>query len=66
MTFIDITLRCPTCGRRADMCFEHGEIWKQRERTHLPSELQRMTEHELRAGVNEFTQDDPPPYGHAA
>lgn len=27
---IDLTLRCPTCGRRADMCFEHGDDWKKR------------------------------------
>ena len=45
------------------MCFDHGDVWKQRERTGLPGELRRMTGHELRAAVNEFTQDDPPPYG---
>jgi hypothetical protein len=27
---IDMTLRCSTCGRRADMCFEHGDNWKKR------------------------------------
>ncbi len=54
---IDLTLRCPTCGRRADMCFDHGDQWKQR-----GTDVHRMTEHELRAGVNEFTEDDPPPY----
>lgn len=27
---IDLTLRCPTCGRRADMCFDHGDDWKKR------------------------------------
>lgn len=25
--------------------------------------VQQMTDDHLRAGVNEFTQDDPPPYG---
>lgn len=25
---IDLTLRCPTCGQRADMCFAHGDDWK--------------------------------------
>lgn len=59
----DLTLRCPTCGRRADICFDHGDEWKKRERHGTLSELQRMTEHELRARVNEFTEDDPPPYG---
>ncbi len=63
---IDLTLRCPTCGQRADVCFDHGDVWKQRRWTGTLSELQRMTEHELRAGVNEFTEDDPPPYGHQA
>lgn len=29
---------------------------------HGAKPVHRMTEHELRAGVNEFTQDDPPPY----
>jgi hypothetical protein len=28
----------------------------------LPSALHAMTDAELRAGVNEFTEDDPPPY----
>jgi hypothetical protein len=27
---IDLTLRCPTCGRRADVCFDHGDHWKKR------------------------------------
>lgn len=27
---LDLTLRCPVCGRRADMCFEHGDEWKKR------------------------------------
>src|SRR5947207_8218182 len=27
----DATLRCPTCNRRADMCFEHGDDWKKRQ-----------------------------------
>lgn len=31
MTIDDLTLRCPTCGRRADMCFEHGDDWKKRQ-----------------------------------
>jgi hypothetical protein len=55
---IDLTLRCPTCDRRADMCFDHGDEWKKR-----GTDVHRMTEHELRARVNEFTEDDPPPYG---
>ena len=58
---IDLTLRCPTCGRRADMCFAHGEVWKKR--VLEPWDTLKMTDHELRARVNEFTQDDPPPYG---
>ena len=55
-----MTLRCPTCGQRADMCFAHGEEWKKRD----PAARirYRMTDHELRAAVNEFTEDDPPPY----
>lgn len=58
---IDLTLRCPTCGVRADMCFAHGEEWKKPNRAdRFPH---RMTEHELRASMNEFTADDPPPYG---
>ena len=28
--FIDLTLSCPTCGQRADMCFAHGDEWKKR------------------------------------
>ena len=40
------------------MCFDHGDQWKKR-----GTDLHRMTEHELRAAVNEFTEDDPPPYG---
>lgn len=58
---IDLTLRCPTCGKRADMCFAHGTEWKRR--GHDPTAIHRMTDHELRARVNEFTEDDPPPYG---
>jgi hypothetical protein len=27
---IDMTLRCPVCGDRADMCFAHGDDWKKR------------------------------------
>ncbi len=27
---VDLTLRCPTCGKRADMCFDHGDDWKKR------------------------------------
>jgi hypothetical protein len=27
---VDLTLTCPVCGRRADMCFEHGDDWKKR------------------------------------
>lgn len=27
---IDLTLRCPVCGDRADMCFKHGDDWKKR------------------------------------
>lgn len=27
---LDLTLRCPTCGLRADMCFDHGDDWKKR------------------------------------
>lgn len=55
---IDLTLHCPTCGRRADMCFDHGDQWKKR-----PASRLQMTDTQLRAGVNEFTEDDPPPYG---
>jgi hypothetical protein len=55
---IDKTLRCPVCGQRADMCFAHGDDWKKRP---APAIYQR-TEAQLRAGVNEFTEDDPPPY----
>jgi hypothetical protein len=29
---MDLTLRCPTCGQRADMCFDHGDDWKKRGR----------------------------------
>ena len=43
---LDLTLRCPTCGKRADMCFEHGDEWKKRdasdpakERLNLSDEL---------------------------
>jgi hypothetical protein len=55
---IDLTLHCPVCGQRADMCFAHGDDWKQR-----PNPLPLfMTDAQLRAGVNEFTEDDPPPY----
>jgi hypothetical protein len=28
--YLDLTLRCPVCGRRADMCFDHGDDWKKR------------------------------------
>lgn len=28
--YLDLTLRCPTCGKRADMCFDHGDDWKRR------------------------------------
>ncbi len=28
--YVDLTLRCPTCGERADMCFAHGDEWKKR------------------------------------
>jgi hypothetical protein len=59
---VDLTLRCPTCGRRADVCFDHGDQWKKRS---VDRDVHRMTEHELRASVNEFTGDDPPPYGAA-
>ncbi len=27
---IDMTLTCPVCGRRADVCFDHGDDWKKR------------------------------------
>lgn len=54
----DFTLRCPTCGQRADMCFNHGDDWKKRP----PTSIHQMTDAQLRARVNEFTQDDPPPY----
>lgn len=27
---LDLTLRCPVCDRRADMCFDHGDWWKKR------------------------------------
>ena len=27
---LDLTLRCPVCGDRADMCFKHGDDWKKR------------------------------------
>lgn len=54
---IDLTLRCPVCDGRADMCFAHGDDWKKR-----PLPLYQQTDAQLRAGVNEFTQDDPPPY----
>ena len=27
---LDFTLRCPSCGERADMCFGHGDDWKKR------------------------------------
>jgi rRNA maturation protein Nop10 len=27
---VDLTLRCPECGKRADMCFDHGDDWKKR------------------------------------
>jgi hypothetical protein len=27
---LDMTLRCPVCARRADMCFDHGDDWKKR------------------------------------
>lgn len=27
---VDLTLRCPACGRRADVCFDHGGDWKKR------------------------------------
>ena len=63
---IDLTLRCPTCGQRADVCFDHGDEWKKRRHTTSLSVLHRMTEDELRARVHEFTQDDPPPYGERA
>lgn len=56
---IDLTLHCPTCGLRADMCFDHGDDWKKRT---WPVSVFDLTEAQLRAGVNEFTQDDPPPY----
>lgn len=56
---VDLTLRCPVCGLRADMCFAHGDEWKRRP----PPPRHGMTEAQLRAGVNEFTDDDPPPYG---
>jgi hypothetical protein len=55
---IDLTLNCPVCGGRADMCFAHGDDWKKRP---LPP-LYKQTDAQLRANVNEFTQDDPPPY----
>jgi hypothetical protein len=29
--YVDLTLRCPTCGKRADMCFNHGDDWKKRQ-----------------------------------
>ena len=45
---------------RADVCFSHGDEWK---KPQPERRVHRMTEHELRAGVNEFTEDDPPPYG---
>lgn len=53
----DLTLRCPVCGLRADMCFTHGDEWKKR-----PTPRHLKTDAQLRAAVNEFTQDDPPPY----
>jgi hypothetical protein len=28
--YADLTLRCPVCGRRADVCFDHGDDWKKR------------------------------------
>lgn len=49
---------CPVCGLRAHECFDHGDDWK----TGPPPPIWRMTEPHLRAGVNEFTEDDPPPY----
>lgn len=27
---LNLTLRCPVCDRRADMCFDHGDWWKKR------------------------------------
>ncbi len=54
----DLTLRCPVCGDRADLCFAHGDDWKRRP----PHSIHAMTDAQLRAAVNEFTQDDPPPY----
>lgn len=27
---LDLTLCCPECGRRADVCFDHGDDWKKR------------------------------------
>lgn len=40
------------------MCFAHGDDWKTRP---LPP-LIFQTDAQLRAGVNEFAGDDPPPY----
>lgn len=57
-----MTLHCPTCGLRADMCFDHGDDWKKRP----PLSVLQLTDVQLRAVVNEFTEDDPPPYGSAA
>lgn len=55
---IDPTLTCPVCGCCADACFDHGDDWKERP----PTSVHQMTDAQLRASVNEFTEDDPPPY----
>lgn len=58
MTYLDLSLHCPVCGLRADMCFQHGDDWKKR----APTSVHQKTEAQLRAVVNEFTEDDSPPY----
>jgi phytoene/squalene synthetase len=60
-----------TVGDRADEQRAILDWWEQDLEEQLvemsadPTAIHRMTEHELRAGVNEFTEDDPPPYGAA-
>jgi len=67
---------CPHCGYRPcymerrdfDECPSCSRVWPTSSGA-FEVPLYRQTEAQLRSGVNEFTQDDPPPYdvgGHHA
>jgi hypothetical protein len=56
---IDMTLRCPECGQRADMCFEHGDGWKKRPDDPTVAQLLvKATTAELEARVYAFCDED--------